>query len=82
MRRKDLNKKRKKLEENLQKMLLQKEVLEEKIRKTKELITEEMNTEIHEMVHAYQITPEQLAELLKTMKHGNFSESNRGGEKQ
>lgn len=32
---------------------------------------EQENAEIHEMVHAARLTPEQLAEVLKNLQHGS-----------
>ncbi len=65
-----MTKKRKRLEEDLKKLLAKKAEVDEKIRETEEQITEETNTEIHEMVHAANLTPEQLAEVLAALKNG------------
>lgn len=71
-----MTKKRKKLEAALAKLQEQKSELETKIQETEQQITEETNTEIHEIVHKANVTPEQLAEILKAMKNngipGNF----------
>ena len=63
-----MTKKRKRLEEDLKKLLAKKAEVDEKIRETEDQITEETNTEIHEMVHKAKITPEQLAEILAAFK--------------
>ena len=65
-----MTKKRKRLEDDLKKLLAKKTEIDEKIRETEEQITEETNTEIHEMVHAANLTPEQLAEVLAALKKG------------
>ena len=65
-----MTKKRKRLEEDLKKLLAKKAEVDEKIRETEEQITEDTNTEIHEMVHAANLTPEQLAEVLAALKNG------------
>ena len=74
-----MTKRRKKLEEELKKHFSKQAEIETKIRETQDQIVEETNTEIHEMVHAAKITPEQLAEILKAVKNGanpgNMSET-------
>ena len=65
-----MTKKRKRLEDDLKKLLAKKAEIDEKIRETEEQITEETNTEIHEMVHAANLTPEQLAKVLAALKGG------------
>lgn len=65
-----MTRKRKRLEDDLKKLLAKKTEIDEKIRETEEQITEETNTEIHEMVHAANLTPEQLAEVLAALKRG------------
>lgn len=72
-----MTKKRKKLEAALEKLKEQRAEIESKIKETEDLIVEETNTEIHEIVHKANVTPEQLAEILKTLGKnevpGNFS---------
>ena len=65
-----MTKRRKKMEEELNKLLLKQTEIEERIMELQEQITEETNTEIHEMVHAAKLTPEQLAAVLASLKHG------------
>lgn len=65
-----MTKRRKRLEDDLRKLLAKQAEVEEKIRETREQITEEANTEIHEMVRAANLTPEQLAEVLAALKGG------------
>lgn len=65
-----MTKRRKKLEEELKKLLAKQTEVEQRIKETQNQITEETNTEIHEMVHAAQLTPEQLAEILAAVKNG------------
>lgn len=63
-----MTKKRKRLEEELAKLNTKKAEIEEKIQETEAQITEEENTEIQGIVRAANLTPEQLAEFLKTLK--------------
>ena len=74
-----MTKKRKRLQEELKKLLEKQEEVAAKIRETQDQITEETNTEIHEMVHAAKISPEQLVEILAAFKSGahpgNMSET-------
>lgn len=65
-----MSRKRKRLEEELKKLLEKQEEVAARIRETQDQITEETNTEIHEMVHKANITPEQLAEILAAFKGG------------
>ena len=65
-----MTKRRKKLEEELKKLLAKQTEVEQKIQETQNQITEETNTEIHEMVRAAHLTPEQLAEILAAVKNG------------
>ena len=65
-----MTKKRKRLEEDLKKLLEKQDEIAAKIQETKDQIVEETNTEIHEMVHKAKITPEQLAEILAAVKSG------------
>ena len=65
-----MTRKRKRLEEELKKLLEKQEEVAARIRETQDQITEETNTEIHEMVHKANITPEQLAEILAAFKGG------------
>lgn len=71
-----MTKKRKKLEAALEKLQEQKTEIEIRIQETEQQILEETNTEIHELVHKANVTPEQLAEILKALKSnavpGNF----------
>lgn len=66
-----MKKKRKRLENELKKLIAKKEEIEVKIIETKDQLTEVTNTEIHEMVHAANLTPEQLAEVLKNINKSN-----------
>ena len=63
-----MTRKRKRLEEELKKLIEKQEEVAARIRETQDQITEETNTEIHEMVHKANITPEQLAEILAAFK--------------
>ena len=65
-----MTKKRKRLEEELKKLLEKQEEVAARIREMQEQITEETNTEIHEMVHKANITPEQLADILAAFRDG------------
>ena len=65
-----MTRKRKRLEEELKKLIEKQEEVAARIRETQDQITEETNTEIHEMVHKANITPEQLAEILAAFKGG------------
>ena len=67
-----MTKRRKHLEEALEKLLSRQEEIAAKIRETQEQIVEETNTEIHEIVHAANLTPEQLAEVLQLYKKGTI----------
>jgi len=44
--------------------------VDEQIRDLEEKYRETENTEIHEIVHAANLTPEQLAKVLKSLQHG------------
>lgn len=68
-----MTKKRKRLEDDLKKLLAKQAEVEQRIKETQEQITEETNTEIHEMVHAAHLTPEQLAGVLAALKSGAVS---------
>lgn len=74
-----MTKRRKRLEDELKKLFEKQEEIASRIRETQDQITEETNTEIHEMVHKVNITPEQLAEILAAFKGGanpgNMSET-------
>lgn len=63
-----MTKKRKKLEAALEKMRKRKAALEARIGEMEDLITEEKNTEIQDMIHKANVTPEQLAEILKALE--------------
>ena len=65
-----MTKRRKHLEEALKKLLSRQEEIAAKIQETQEQIVEETNAEIHEIVHAANLTPEQLAEFLQLYKNG------------
>ena len=65
-----MTKKRKRMEDELEKLLIKKDEVDARILELQELIQEETNTEIHEMVHAAHLTPEQLAEVLAAFKKG------------
>ena len=65
-----MTRKRKRLKEELKKLIEKQEEVAARIRETQDQITEETNTEIHEMVHKANITPEQLAEILTAFKGG------------
>lgn len=71
-----MTKKRKKLEAALGRLKEQRAEIEVKIKETEDIIMEETNTEIHEIVHKANVTPEQLAEILKALEKnavpGNF----------
>ena len=67
-----MTKKRKRLEDELKKLIAKKAEVEARIIETQDHITEETNTEIHEMVHAAHLTPEQLAEVLAAFKKGGI----------
>ena len=66
-----MKKKRKRLENELKKLMAKKEEIEVKIIETQDQLKEVTNTEIHEMVHAANLTPEQLAEVLKNINKSN-----------
>ena len=68
-----MTKKRKRLEDELKKLLAKKEEVEARIIETQDQITEATNTEIQEMVHAAKLTPEQLAEVLAAFRKGGIS---------
>ena len=59
-----MTKKRKRLEDELKKLIAKKAEVEARITETQEQIQEETNIEIHGMVHAAPLTPEQLADVL------------------
>ena len=65
-----MTRKRKRLEEELKKLIEKQEEVAARIRETQDQITEETNTEIHEMVHKANITPEQLADILAAFRDG------------
>ena len=67
-----MTKKRKRLEDELKKLLAKKEEVEARIIETQDQITEATNTEIQEMVHAANLTPEQLAEVLAAFRKGGI----------
>lgn len=71
-----MTKKRKKLEAVLAKLKEQQADIELKIQKTETDLLEVTNTEIHEMVHKAEVTPDQLAVILESLKNndvpGNF----------
>ena len=67
-----MTKKRKRLEDELKKLIAKKEEVEARIIETQDLITEATNTEIQEMVQAAQLTPEQLADALAAYRKGGF----------
>lgn len=54
-----------KLGEELAKARKKKELWDARVEELEEKYREEENTEIHEMVHAANLTPDQLAELLR-----------------
>ena len=56
----------------LKKLIAKKAEVEARITETQEQIQEETNIEIHEMVHAAHLTPEQLADVLAAFKKGSI----------
>lgn len=67
--------KRKRLEALLLKLTKQEEDLSRKIDEVNAKIKEEKNTEITEMVDVFDLTPEELQEVLKKYKDGNANET-------
>ena len=67
-----MTKKRKRLEDELKKLIAKKAEVEARITETQDQIQEETNIEIHEMVHAAHLTPEQLADVLAVFRKGNI----------
>ncbi len=65
-----MTKQRKRLEALYLKLSNQKEELQKKIDEVNAKITEEKNTEITEMVDVFDLTPEELQEVLKQYKEG------------
>ena len=64
-----MTKKRKRLEDELKKLIAKKAEVEARITETQDQIQEETNIEIHEMVHAAHLTPEQLADVLAAFRN-------------
>ena len=67
-----MTKKRKRLEDELKKLIAKKAEVEARITETQDQIQEETNIEIHEMVHAAHLTPEQLADVLAAFRKGSI----------
>ncbi len=59
-----------KLRLDLEKARRRRDSLIEKVKELEEKVQQEENVEIHDMVHAANISPEQLAKLLETLKEG------------
>jgi len=58
------------IRQELEKLKKKRTRLEEQIRELEEKYQETENAEIHEIVHAANLTPEQLAKLLKNLQQG------------
>lgn len=58
--------------EELEKLRKKRTRMDEQIRDLEEKYKETENTEIHEIVHAHNLTPEQLAKVLKSLQHGKL----------
>ena len=56
--------------QELEKLRRKRARTEEQIRGLEEKYKETENTEIHEIVHAANLTPEQLAKVLESLQHG------------
>lgn len=56
--------------QELEKLRKKRTRVDEQIRDLEEKYKETENTEIHEIVHAANLTPEQLAKVLKSLQHG------------
>jgi len=56
--------------QELEKLRKKRTRVDEQIRDLEEKYRETENTEIHEIVHAANLTPEQLAKVLKSLQHG------------
>lgn len=56
--------------QELEKLRKKRTRMDEQIRELEEKYKETENTEIHEIVHAAKLTPEQLAKVLKSLQHG------------
>lgn len=55
--------------QELEKLRKKRTRMDEQIRELEEKYKETENTEIHEIVHAAKLTPEQLAKVLKSLQH-------------
>ena len=55
--------------QELEKLRKKRTRMDEQIRELEDKYKETENTEIHEIVHAANLTPEQLAKLLKNLQH-------------
>ena len=56
--------------QELEKLRKRRTRMDEQIRELEDKYKETENTEIHEIVHAAKLTPEQLAKVLKSLQHG------------